>query len=332
MLKQSGWGLWVARMGCGLILLTGGACGGDDTDDTASNIKGNTGGKAAGEAGRGGSSASASSAGRGGSAAGRGGTLPRTQQPAASDAYRCQPKPEDKRGFGSDGARCCAGFGSCTPAAGLAGASGLPRDTCSAESELVCLPNEPPKTEEADGGTSSGFAHCRVKFPGAPADFPDYEGRCMASCFGLKSPIAARLSVATCEQGQLCTPCYDPLTGDSTGSCELRGDAPTEPGPKGFAECAGGLGYCVPAFAAGMFAGDLRQLTCAQGELCGPKNKVADPSACFDQCESAGFGPGACVPEFLASNFSSFLAPTTCTDGNLCAPCAILGQRTGVCD
>ena len=60
MLKQSGWGLWVARMGCGLILLTGGACGGDDTDDTASNIKGNTGGKAAGEAGRGGSSASAS--------------------------------------------------------------------------------------------------------------------------------------------------------------------------------------------------------------------------------------------------------------------------------
>lgn len=331
MLRQSGWGLWMARATCGLILLTGAACGGDDTHDVDSSTGGGGGKAQAGRGGSGGNGDSASNAGRGGSAAGRGGSLPRATQPAASDTYHCQPKPEDKGSFGSEGARCCAGLGSCVDAQ-TQGGNALPHDTCSGDSDLVCLPNEPAAATDVDGGTSSGFAHCRVKFPGAPADYPDYEGRCLPSCFAQKSPIAARLQVATCLQGELCTPCYDPLTGAATGSCELRGDAPSEPGPKGFAECANGLGYCVPAFAAGMFAGDLSQQTCQTGELCGPKNKVGDPSACFEQCESVAFGPGACVPEFLASNFSSFLAPTTCTDGNLCAPCSILGQRTGVCD
>jgi len=322
----------MARMGCGLILLTGAACGGDDDDQAQTKGGSGTGGKAA--ASGAGGSAAGSNAGRGGGAAGRGGNLPRAQpmENGDSDAYRCQPKPEDKGSFSSEGARCCAGLGSCAPASGLSGANGLPRDTCSKDAELVCQPNEPAVSTDADAGASSGFAHCRVTFPGAPADYPDYEGRCLPSCFAQTSPIAARLSAATCSQGELCTPCYDPLTGDTTGSCELRGDAPTEAGPKGFAECAGGLGYCVPAFAAGMSAGDLRQLTCQAGELCGPKNKVANPGACFERCDSVAFGPGACVPEFLASNFSAFLAPTTCTDGNLCAPCAILGQRSGVCD
>ena len=332
MRRQSSWGLWMARVGCGLVLLTGGACG-DDADDAPSKAGSGGANGSAGKAaaGQGSSTSGVATAGRGGSAAGRGGNLPRTQQTPNAEAYRCQPKPEDKGGFGSEGARCCVNQGSCAKADGLPGASSLPHDTCSAESELVCSPN-PPATSDVDAGTGSGFASCRVKFPGAPADYPDYEGRCLPSCFAQKSPIAARLQIATCAQGQLCTPCYDPLTGASTGSCELQGDAPTEPGPKSFAECANGLGYCVPAFAAGMFAGELRQLTCQVGELCGPKNKVADPSACFEQCESAGFGPGSCVPEFLASNFSAFLSPSTCTDGNLCAPCSILNQRTGVCD
>ena len=331
MRRQSSWGLWMARVGCGLCLLAA-ACGGDDANEAPKAGSGGTKAGAGATAGRG-SSQSASTAGGsgGGSAAGRGGSLPRTTQTVTSD-YKCQPKPEDLGSFGSQGARCCAGLGSCAKADGLAGASALPHDTCSTESELVCQPNPPAASADADAGTSSGYASCRVKFPGAPADFPDYEGRCLPACFAQKSPIAARLAQATCAQGELCTPCYDPLTGDATGSCELRGDKPQDVGPKGFEECASGLGYCVPAFAAGMFAGDLKQLTCKAGELCGPKNKVADPSACFEHCESAGFGPGACVPEFLATSFASFLAATSCTNGNLCAPCSILGQRTGVCD
>jgi hypothetical protein len=322
----------MARVGCGLCLLAA-ACGGDDADEAPKAGAGGAKAGAGAGAGRG-SSTSASTAGGsgGGSAAGRGGSLPRATQTSSTSDYKCQPKPEDKGSFGSQGARCCAGLGSCTQAAGLSGGSALPHDTCSADSELVCQPNPPAANGDADAGTSSGYASCRVKFPGAPADFPDYEGRCLPACFAQKSPIAARLSQATCAQGELCTPCYDPLTGDATGSCELRGDKPQEAGPKGFEPCASDLGYCVPAFAAGMFAGDLMQLTCKAGELCGPKNKVADPSACFERCDSAGFGPGACVPQFLATNFAAFLAPTSCTNGNLCAPCSILGQRTGVCD
>ena len=326
MRRQSGWG---SRLGGAGLLLLVVACGGDDADASQSRAGA---GAAAGKGGGQGSSTSAvSSAGKGGgSAAGRGGSLPRMTQPASADAYKCQPKPEDKGSFGMEGVRCCAGLGSCAKPEGLPGASSLPHDTCSADAELVCRPKQP--MGDVDAGTASGFASCRVKFPGAPADYPDYEGRCLPACFAQKSPIAARLSVSSCAQGELCTPCFDPLTGDATGTCELYGDKPQEQGPKGFEECANGLGYCVPAFAAGMFAGDLSQLTCKAGELCGPKNKVADPSACFERCESVGFGPGACVPEFLATNFAAFLAPTSCTDGNLCAPCSILGQRSGVCD
>ena len=52
--------------------------------------------------------------------------------------------------------------------------------------------------------------------------------------------------------GELCAPCYNPLNGRSTGTCERPGDSPLDPPPPGFAECASGLGYCVPMYAAGV--------------------------------------------------------------------------------
>jgi hypothetical protein len=180
----------------------------------------------------------------------------------------------------------------------------------------------------------SMWKSCRVRLPGSPEAAPSYEGRCMANCFVLGSPIASRLSQATCDEGESCAPCFNPLNGESTGICELSGDKPLEPAPPALAECGeGGTGYCVPAYAAGNSAGQLSQLTCGTGELCAPKNKVADPNACFEHCDAgAAFGPGACAPTFLAGQLTALLSVATCKTGEVCTPCEALNLRTGVCD
>lgn len=312
----------LGRFGRNLVLIGVVACGGDDTDDSAkvdasSTPKGGKGG----------------SGGAGGNAAGRGGELPRMNPNQSDSAYTCRPKVEDTSGIGREGSRCCAGMGMCAGDVSDGVANGFPRDTC--EEELRCLPNmrELAAAEaDSDAGAAEAFASCRVSFPGAPPEFPDYEGRCLPTCFAAQNPLAARLQRSTCVAGELCAPCFDPLTGDSTGSCELQGDEPKEAAPTPFSECADGHGYCVPAFAAGMQAGQLAQLTCGAGELCGPKNKVADPNSCFARCDAGSFGAGACVPGFLASIGAGILPQGECEDGMVCGPCELFGMRTGVCD
>lgn len=311
----------LGRFGRNLLLIGVVACGGDDAEDSQSE-------SASAKAGKGGSGG----AGGRSASAGRPAELPR-QTPAQNDtAYMCRPKPEERGGIGAEGARCGAGMGRCTGDVSEGIANGFPRDTCA--EGLYCLPNmrELAAVDESDAGTPMAFPACRVSFPGAPADFPDYEGRCLPTFFAKDNPLAARLQQSTCGSGELCAPCYDPLTGDSAGSCELQGDAPTEPAPEPFAECADGHGYCVPAFAAGMQASQLAQLTCAQGELCGPKNKVADPNSCFARCDAGSFGAGACVPAFLASIGAGILPRGECEEGMVCGPCELFGMRTGVCD
>jgi hypothetical protein len=241
-------------------------------------------------------------------------------------AYMCKPRPRDVGGAAESGASCCSGLGTCTANSGD-GAS-LPHETCKANPDLRCVPK--PREAEDDAGASS--ASCRVQLPGSPPSAPSYEGRCLPVCFVSASPILSRLSQANCEMGELCAPCYNPLTGRSTGTCERPGDSPLDPPPTAFVECASGLGYCVPMYAAGNSAGQLMQLTCGAGELCAPKIKVADPNACFEHCDAGALGVGACVPAFLAGPLASLLSPVGCRTGELCAPCSALGARTGVCD
>ncbi|HTU58598.1 MAG TPA: hypothetical protein VMF89_09190 [Polyangiales bacterium] len=316
----------LVRFGRNLLLIGVVACGGDDSDDSSKEDAAST-----AKAGKGGSGGSG---GRATAAAGRGGEIPRVTPAQNDSAYMCKPKPEDKGGIGEDGARCGAGMGRCASDVSEGIANGFPRDTCA--EDLRCLPNMREVAAAADDGTDAGmplaFPACRVMFPGAPAEFPDYEGRCLPTFFAKDNPLAARLQQSTCAAGELCAPCFDPLTGDSAGSCELQGDEPKEAAPTAFADCADGHGYCVPAFAAGMQAGQLAQLTCGEGELCGPKNKVADPNACFARCDAGSFGAGACVPAFLASIGAGILSRGECEEGMVCGPCELLGMRTGVCD
>jgi hypothetical protein len=240
----------------------------------------------------------------------------------------CVPKPGDVGGAKESGADCCDGLGTCSGEAGGANA-GLPHETCKAQPDLRCVP-KPPVSDE-DGG-SANFASCRVQFPGSPASAPSFEGRCLPSCFVRYSPIASRLSQATCASGEICSPCYSPLNGRSTGTCDRLGDSPLDPPLAGFAECSEGLGYCVPTYAAGGAAAQLSRLSCQPGELCAPKIKVADPEACFERCDAGSFGPGACAPDFLAGPASPLLNGLGCRPAELCIPCVALGTRTGVCD
>jgi hypothetical protein len=298
----------------------------DPSDDTPKGgSKGGAGaaGKSVPTKPRGGAGGS-SSAGAG--AAGRGDMVP---VPNSSD-YQCQPVPVDPGKSGGDGAACCAGLGTCTGDLEGAAAAGLPHDSCSAKPDLRCEPLPVAATED-DAGSASGRRSCRVVFPGAPAGSPDYEGRCEPSCFVQASPILSRLSQSSCAAGEICSPCYSPVTGESTGSCDRAGDAPKEEARSGFAECGDGLGYCVPAFAAGNASAQLSQLTCAAGELCAPKIKVSNPNACFERCLSS-LGSGSCVPTFLSSGLSAFLEQSSCSATEKCAPCIVLGNRSGVCD
>jgi hypothetical protein len=170
-------------------------------------------------------------------------------------------------------------------------------------------------------------------WPGAPANAPTFEGRCVTGCFLTESPIAQRITQSTCPAGEYCAPCFNPIDGQSTGQCERDGDAPKEPALTALIQCGSGTGLCVPNYAAGSQAAQLSQLNCAANELCAPLRKVANPEACFERCDGGDFGPGACVPAFLIPDaLRGALTATSCGVGELCAPCAIAGQRVGVCD
>jgi hypothetical protein len=319
-----------------LLLAFAGAC--RDSGDAASGANTNgqasagNGGQAAAVGGGGGKSGSAASAGnaapslpRGGSSAADGSVSSATPD----SAYMCVPKRGDTGGQAPSGGACCAALGTCTATDDSPAETGLPHDTCS--SELRCVPKSgAAAAADVDGGPASAVT-CRVQLPGAPADAPSFEGRCVPTCFVQSSPIVGRLQQASCAPAQLCEPCFDPLTGVTTGVCERDGDAPKEAPPAGYATCGDELGYCVPSYAAGMATMQLSQLTCAASELCAPKIKAEDPSACFDRCPSS-LGAGACVPMFLAANFSSFLDQSNCPVNEICGPCEVFGTRTGVCD
>ena len=162
-----------------------------------------------------------------------------------------------------------------------------------------------PTTLPACPNCSTGGAHC---LPNGlvPADFvsqldacdadslcvPDYfiettglfipptcesvggtEGRCLNRCIPEVAEQADLLPTDICADHEVCVPCYDPLTAEPTGSCELSCDpGPVEP-PGTLPKCCGGNGTCVPPSAAGAQADKLGEDECPQdgGQLlCAP--------------------------------------------------------------
>ena len=224
---------------------------------------------------------------------------------------------------------CCNGAGACVPKALVPAdqQSMLGADTC-ADPGTLCVP-----TELANSGAKP--ASC-VSLGGA-------EGRCMAACLPAIAAQAGKLPQSSCPATHKCAPCYDPLSGQPTGSCSVNGDAPTQP-PLVFPKCCphngSARGTCVPVEALTKSQVDsLPKDSCpSDAWRCVPNLKVQDPNAKFPYCQASGiFGgsqPGACVPDCLVGGFEGiFVGQGSCKSGEKCAPCTKpFGGSSGACD
>jgi len=218
--------------------------------------------------------------------------------------------------------KCCGGIGSCVPASLVPAEqqSLLGQDTC-ADPNTLCAPNE----------LLDPSAH-----PDACRSVNDAEGRCLPACLPDVDAMKDLLPQDTCADTHLCVPCYDPLTSNSTGACELNGDAPTDP-PVTFDACCGGVGLCVPAsLVPAEQQSLLGQDTCTDSSsLCAPAD-LLDPTATPDACRSVGDTEGRCLAKCLPAiqAQASLLPQDTCAATHLCAPCydPFTAVSTGSCE
>ena len=172
------------------------------------------------------------------------------------------------------------------------------------------------------------------------------EGRCLNKCIPQVAAQADLLPQSSCQTHEVCTPCYDPQTGDPTGACSLSCDpGPVEP-PLTLPKCCGGQGTCVPTAAAGERADQLGEDSCPQDGgalLCAPDVFVNDPNYKPESCETgliqtlfgSEYAAGACLPECLPATDNFLIDQGSCTQpGFVCAPCEtpIIGGSTGACD
>jgi hypothetical protein len=215
---------------------------------------------------------------------------------------------------------CCGGGGVCVPSTLVPEnqRSALDVDACT-EPDTLCVPTafiSPgfiPDTCESVGGT---------------------EGRCIPECIGMVAASASFLPQSTCNDNELCAPCYDPRTGQETGACRIGNDAPVED-PYVFSDCCDDLGLCVPESAVPPAQrGALNPDSCTgQGELCAPKAFI-DPTFQAVKCTSLLDAEGRCIPACTVGSFAQYLSQDVCpNDGEVCAPCydPISGNPTGAC-
>jgi hypothetical protein len=222
--------------------------------------------------------------------------------------------------------KCCSGNGSCVPTnlVPTASAALLDRNTC-AGTGVLCAPDKlsDPLYKAATCTSLAGA-----------------EGRCVADCVPSVAAQASRLPKASCDTGELCAPCYDPLTGLATGACTINGDQPTKAAVL-FDKCCSDLGHCVPKSAlTSTQQGQLAADTCtAASDLCAPDvfavaNKTADTCRALGSLNAEGRCVPTCVPSIQAQLTRLDLGtPPTCPANTLCAPCydPVTGADTSAC-
>jgi len=242
---------------------------------------------------------------------------PRTGEDTLACRQGCDPGPtEAPKTFD----KCCSDRGLCVPPELAASqAKNLNQDTCS--TGTLCAPTE--LTDPTFKATTCS------SIEGA-------EGRCISTCVGgAVAKQRDRLPTAGCGTDEVCAPCYDPITGEDTGACTVNGDKPARPAQT-FARCCGEsngqpVGVCVSPELAGGQAMALRQEECAEGRLCAPIAKAADPAFEFQTCSSL-LGEGVCVNACIPDQAqAALLSRGGCAQGELCAPCNLLGSPTGAC-
>jgi hypothetical protein len=194
---------------------------------------------------------------------------------------------------------------------GAADLEQLGRDSCSTE-DAMCVMKRWLDAEKP--------AACRA--PG------DLEGRCLPACLPAVAANERALRRTTCESGELCAPCFDPLTVEDSGVCHIAGDAPVDAG-RGFERCCTGAGHCVPDELLTSAQRDgLPVDTCTtKATHCAPTQLQTGLTAC-----TSGFGRrGACIPECLIPADSvGFLSRESCGVRERCVECSQLPSGLGV--
>jgi hypothetical protein len=206
---------------------------------------------------------------------------------------------------------CCSGRGRCMPPQ-TTGSANLkpPRDSC--ESDAVCVP--------------SSLTDARA-IPKTCASVDGSEGRCTSTCLGRLTALID-LPTQGCAKDEVCTPCYDPITGNNTGACTLHGDAPTQPMQR-FERCCDGdreipAGVCVPPKLSRGRAGDIfRRSPCKGDRVCVPTVELVDPDYQYPLCLSVTLG--VCMPSCLFDPLDALLFTSLlCDRGDVCVPCSPL--------
>jgi hypothetical protein len=213
---------------------------------------------------------------------------------------------------------CCSNAGRCLPPTLIdAGQRGeLARDACN-QGEL-CVPQ---------------FVIDKAT-PNSCDSVDSAEGRCLPTCLPTVADQLDSLPVAACAAGQRCAPCYDPLSGESTGACNLAGDpGPREPAHR-FGICCGDAGRCVPSdLVASDQRSSLGQDVCPADRLCAPVKAVEKQAPA--SCASLGSVEGRCLPMCLSVVAKQLdrLPRASCLDSERCAPCfdPLSGKATGAC-
>lgn len=182
------------------------------------------------------------------------------------------------------------------------------------------------------------FIETGGKFTAATCDsVNNAEGRCLSVVLPAVADQADLLPQATCETGEKCTPCFDPISGMPTGACSLSCDTGPTEAPTTLQNCCGGAGKCVPRGAVPEDQTDqLDEDSCEDIEedayYCVP-NEILQ-SGPFPTCTADSFilgeYTGVCLSDCLDFGIQGIaLAGGTCADDYKCAPCELNGEPTG---
>ena len=162
------------------------------------------------------------------------------------------------------------------------------------------------------------------------------EGRCTSICVPAVAEQAEFLPQDVCPANQLCSPCCDPFSGESTGACSTTD---CDPGPaEACGEpafpvcCADGQGHCVaPDLVPEDKVSYMKE--CDGGNLCVP-DAMQDLS--YQGAPCVGFMwlggeyyQGVCLPQCLVLP-EFFIDENACPAHHTCVPCTDpFGGSTG---
>ena len=131
------------------------------------------------------------------------------KETGACSTVSCDKPKEAAKGF----AECCGGRAKCVPKTSVPDAqeANLEAQSCNKDTEL-CVPTELVKDANFKPQSCAGS----IKLLGFISISNFNDGVCMSDC--LKLPLEGAMQRSTCQSGEKCAPCKNPLTGAPTGA------------------------------------------------------------------------------------------------------------------